>query len=353
MRIHIFPILLMFSIFAALPAYGQTTTNPDISLIGDMRAMARHDSPDGNNNPQLNLEEIEMAISGYLNPYSRGDAVISYSNAGEVDIEEAYATLLRGLPWNLQVKAGKYLVDFGKLNTQHPHQWSWIERPLMFQRFFGVEGLKDVGVNISTMIPVGSSALNISANALHGAFLLPENSEDTPPLAASGRLSIFAPVGGHSEIELGVSGLHAQDDFAQKRWATMGDVDFKYKWKPSMYKSLVVIAEGLTGNKKVAADSLDPGLTDNISAIGAFFAFDYQFHRRFDIGSFYDYSQSPVDKNNDMTAYGAFAGFSIAEETYRLGLLLRHDDASYLNKGYNSIQLQLLWALGPHKPHTF
>ena len=152
---------------------------------------------------------------------------------------------------------------------------------------------------------------------------------------------------------MGVSALHAQDDFAYKRWATMGDIDFKYKWKPSMYKSLVVIAEALTSSKKISSDSLNPDITNDVSSMGAFVAFDYQFHRRFDVGSFYDYGQSPYDKNDDQTGYGVFAGFGIAEETYRLGLLLRHDEASSLDKGFSTIQLQLLWALGPHKPHTF
>jgi hypothetical protein len=344
---------VFFPAIIAATVSAQTTTNPDISFIGDVRAVARHNSPDGLNNPQISFDEMEMAASGYLNPYSRADAVVSFSNSGEVDIEEAYATVLRGLPWNLQVRTGKYLVDFGKLNTQHAHQWSWIERPLMFQRFFGEEGLKDVGVNVTTLIPVGASALGVSANVLEGAFFLPEDSEDTPPLASSGRLSLFVPVAEHSEIEFGVSALHGQDDFVNKRWATMGDFDFKYKWKPSMYNSLVIVAEALTSSKTIASDTLTPDMTEKVSTFGTFIAFDYQFHRRFDVGSFYDYSQSPVDKDDHQTAYGVFAGFGIAEETYRLGLLLRHDDATELEKGYETIQLQLLWALGPHKPHIF
>lgn len=353
MRIRVFLLSIFLSAIVAVTAFGQTTTNPDVSFIGDFRMIAHQDSPDGTDNPQFQFDELEMAASGYLNPYSRGDAVVAFANAGEIDIEEAYATLLRGLPWNLQIKTGKYLVDFGKLNTQHAHQWSWMERPLMFQRFFGEEGLKDLGINVTTMIPIGRSALGISGNALKGAFLFPEDSEDTPPMAGSGRVSLFAPVSEHSEIEMGVSALHAQDDFVNKRWATMGDIDFKYKWKPDMYKSLVIVAEALTSSKTIAEDTLDSDATKKVSAMGAFVSVDYQFHKRFDVGSFYDYSQSPFDDKDNQTAYGVFAGFGIAEETYRLGLLLRHDDASALEKGFNTIQLQLLWALGPHKPHTF
>jgi len=334
-------------------AQSQTTTNPDISFIGDFRAVARRDSPDGNDNPQLNFDELEVAGSGHLNPYSRGDIVLAVTSAGETEIEEAYATVLRGLPLKLQVRAGKYLVDIGKLNTQHPHQWSWMERPLMFQYFLGEEGLTDVGINVTTLIPVGTSALGISGNVLKGAFFLPEDAADVPPMAGSGRFSYFAPLTDYSQIELGISALHAQDDFAYKQWATLGDLDFKYKWKPTMYNSLTIVAEAMTSRKTIVSDTLSPEVTEDVSAFGAFAAFDYQFRRRFNIGSFFDYSQSSFDDDIDQTAFGVFAGFEIAEETYRLGLLLRHDNATELENGVDTIQLQLLWSLGPHKPHVF
>jgi hypothetical protein len=333
----------------------QTTVNPDISFIGDFRLLDQNKAPTdiGVNRPQFDFHELEIAASSYLNPYARADITLGIAS-GEIDIEEAYATLLRGLPWNLQVRGGQYLVDFGKLNTQHAHQWSWIERPLMFKRFFGEEGFKGVGLNLTTLVPIGTSALNISGSLLQGGFLLPLSQTNiAPPLAGNGRISLFAPLAEHSEIEFGISGLYAQHDPVNKLWTKMGDLDFKYKWKPDIYRSLVVVAEALTNFRKINPDSTNAALTKNVSSFGGFAAFDYQFRRRYDAGAFIDYSQSPVDENDHLTGYGIFCGFALAEETYRVGVLLRQDEGTGLSSAYQTIVIQLLWSLGPHKPHQF
>lgn len=342
-------------ILGSQAAKSQTTTNPDISFIADTRLIDHGNIPDalGANKPKFEFHELELAAAQYLNPYARADAIISMSADGDVEIEEAYATLLRGLPWSLQVRAGKYFLDFGKINTQHPHQWSWIERPLANSRFLGEDGLKGLGVNVTKLIPVGSNALTISGNLLQGNFFLPDTEQNVAaPFAGSGRVSLFAMLTEHSEIDMGLSGLYAEHDFINKHWTTMGNLDFKYKWKPNIYQSLVIVAEGTLNSRKII-DPIDTTMTKKISSTGAFASFDYQFHRRFDAGAFVDYAQSPIDKNDHLSAYGIFGGFALAEETYRVGLLLRQDQGTALSKAYQTFEIQLLWSLGPHKPHQF
>ncbi len=349
-------LLIWFGFFSLRGASPQTTVNPDISFIGDFRLIDHNNAPGdiAPNKPQFDFHELELAAGAYLNPYARADAILSISSEGQLEIEEAYATLQRGLPWGIQIKAGKYFVDFGKINTQHPHQWSWIERPLVNSHFLGQDGLKGIGVNVNKLIPVGSSALNISVNILQGNFLLPDSLKNVAaPFAGIGRISLFSPIAEHSEIEIGLSGLYAEHDYANKRWATMGNIDFKYKWKPDIYHSLVIVGEGLLNSRKIEADSIMSPMAKKVSSSGAFGSFDYQFLRRYDAGAFVDYAQSPVDKNNHLTAFGVFGGFALAEETYRVGILLRQDQGSALKKAYQTAEVQLLWSLGPHKPHQF
>jgi hypothetical protein len=342
-------------------ALSQAPVNPDISFIGDLRLSGHRDSPSDqyDNKFRLDFEELEIAASGYLNPYARADVTMGIGGTGgEIDIEEAYATLLRGLPLNLQIRAGQYLVDFGKINTQHAHQWSWILRPLMFQQFFGEEGLKDVGVNVTSMIPVGKSALGISGNLLQGDFLLGEDADHViHDMGGSARISLFSPVGTYSSLEAGISGLLGEFDPANGGWAKMGDVDFKYKWRPDVYRSLVFVAESVVNFRRIDIPSEGDGDTtvesEEINSFGAFSAVDYQFRRRFNVGGFVDYSQMPETGSIYQIGYGIFAGFSLAEETYRVGLLLRQDDGKGWKEPYQTFILQLLWSLGPHKPHTF
>lgn len=59
---------------------------------------------------------MEFAIQGYLNPYAKAEIYFAKHGVERPwEIEEAFATFLRGLLLGLNIKAGKYLVDFSKL----------------------------------------------------------------------------------------------------------------------------------------------------------------------------------------------------------------------------------------------
>lgn len=235
----------------------QTTENPDISFIGDVRLSMHNDQesrPDEDGKIMLDFHELEIAATGYLNPFARADIYLGiHGTEGPIEIEEAYMTLLRGLPLNLQLKAGQYLPDFGKLNTQHPHQWSWIERPLMFQEMFGHDGFRDIGINLSSLVPIGSTALGLSVHALRtggvgehhhhdGESEEEENHEGEENtlknLGFLGRISAFIPLNDVTFLETGASWLRAESMPVENLYADMLDLDFKLKWRPDNYKSL-------------------------------------------------------------------------------------------------------------------
>jgi hypothetical protein len=335
--------------------FSQTTVNPALSFIGDMRLSSFRHAPAtvGENRMIFDFHELEITAGAALNPYARADVSLGISH-GAIDIEEAYATLLRGLPLNLQVKAGQYRVDFGKLNSQHPHQWSWIERPLMCKRFFGEEGLAAAGLNISSLISVGRSALTLSGSVFSGgSYWNDSQNPDLHNLAESARVSLFAPLKGHANLDFGFSGLTTRLLDSTGGLTTMGNLDFKYKWRPDMYRSVILMAEGMIGSRLTAEGNGGAGGSTRVTAAGFFASLDIQFHKRYDAGAFMDYCRDPVPDFGHQTGIGIFAGFSLVEETYRIGLLLRQDQGPALPGPYQTIILQLLWSLGPHKPHQF
>ena len=57
------------------------------------------------------------------------------------------------LPLNLQVRAGQILTEFGRVNTQHPHAWAFVDTPLVNGRFFGADGLRNPGARLSWLAP--------------------------------------------------------------------------------------------------------------------------------------------------------------------------------------------------------
>lgn len=94
----------------------------------------------------FNLGHSEVMLQG-SNHYLDGTAVIALSE-DDISLEEAYLST-RQLPADLKLKAGKFLSDVGYMNSQHPHAWDFIERPLVNQHILGEHGLLDTGVQLT------------------------------------------------------------------------------------------------------------------------------------------------------------------------------------------------------------
>jgi hypothetical protein len=104
----------------------------------------------------ITVQGVEMDLRGAVDPYFRGNANILFSidGGGEsfLELEEAWLETI-SLPANLQVRAGQYLTEFGRINTQHPHAWSFVDTPLVNGRFLGADGLRNPGARLSWLMP--------------------------------------------------------------------------------------------------------------------------------------------------------------------------------------------------------
>src|SRR6266511_1887293 len=102
------------------------------------------------------VQNLETTYDGKVDPYFRGQAniVLQIDPEGEttIEAEEAYLETM-ALPWNLQVKAGQYFAEFGRLNPTHPHTWDFVDQPLVNGRFFGEDGLRNAGARVSWLVP--------------------------------------------------------------------------------------------------------------------------------------------------------------------------------------------------------
>jgi len=352
--------ILVLITTTATGARAQTLTNPDLSAIGDMRVVARTaEAADSLGSEQLSLgfEELEFALNGYLNPYMRADVFIAVHGLGpDVEVEEGYLTVLRGLPLSLQLSAGAYLLDFGRINSQHPHQWGWIERPLMQRTMLGVDGLRAVGLRATTMVAAGETAVTLSASAFSGdAFAAHADGhahEDSPAkIMGSGRLSAFRQIGDTWSLEVGGSYLGGTYDSAENLTLQIAGADAKLRWRPDTYRSFVWIAEAMNSHRDVADDVASSVST--VDANGFFTSAEMQWRRRWSGGAFFDWTEDAMVSGAETTAAGAFFGFSPAEETARFSLVYRHETSDLYVYTDDSVTLQFLFSLGPHKPHAF
>ncbi len=185
MKIVILPIMLFIGVLAAAASLqgqegggkpiAQSKFVPDISLILDTSFVIRdlddqwfsslwlpgfsHAGP-GDRAAELdelnvekgfNLNYAELSLASVVDPYFDLFAVFHLSSGG-FDIEEAYFSTRR-LPAGLQVRGGKFLSQFGRINGQHDHYWDFASAPLVQSAFFG-GSLDELGTRLSWVAPL-------------------------------------------------------------------------------------------------------------------------------------------------------------------------------------------------------
>jgi len=134
-----------------MTSFGSSTARDD--AISELQGGAHDPRKRG-----FTLQQAEIQMNGAVDPYFRGQFVLVSSlepDEGEtiVEVEEAWL-VTQQLPYNLQVKGGHYLTDFGRLNQIHPHAWDFQDQPVMMTRVFGADGLRAPGARLSYLAPM-------------------------------------------------------------------------------------------------------------------------------------------------------------------------------------------------------
>lgn len=168
--------------------FSQVKFNPGISLILDTSSVYRNLNDEAfeklrikgfqhtvenesqnqvltNGNIGFNLNYAELALMAAVDPYFELVGIF-HTSPSEFEIEEAYF-ITTSLPGGFGLKSGKFLSGFGKLNSQHSHQWDFTDQPMPYHAFFGDEGLNEVGAQLSWIAPA-DFFLNFGAEALQG-----------------------------------------------------------------------------------------------------------------------------------------------------------------------------------------
>lgn len=46
------------------------------------------------------------------------------------------------------------MTEFGRLNPRHPHEWEWLDQPVVSSRFFGPDGMRNPGFRLGWLTPL-------------------------------------------------------------------------------------------------------------------------------------------------------------------------------------------------------
>jgi hypothetical protein len=103
------------------------------------------------------LQQAELSFLGAVDSYFTAEAHLLYflspEGESEFEVEEAFVTTL-ALPEGLQLEAGQFFTEFGRLNPQHPHLWAWQDQPVINSRLFGPDGVRGVGFRLGWLAPL-------------------------------------------------------------------------------------------------------------------------------------------------------------------------------------------------------
>ena len=185
MKINFFFLIVLsfclktFAETAVSSPFSQAKFVPDISLIADFSLLTRNTSDEKYGETVVpgwtsliesagkgfNLNYGELAISAAVDKYFDLFTVF-HLRKDEFEIEEAYVKT-RVLPLGFQFKAGKFLSNFGRINSQHSHFWDFDDPPLVNAVFFGKEGLNEEGIQLNWLTPL-PFYLQLGVEALTG-----------------------------------------------------------------------------------------------------------------------------------------------------------------------------------------
>jgi hypothetical protein len=177
--------------------------------------------------------------------------------AQAIELEEAYATSL-GLPGNFQMRAGQFLNRFGRINSQHPHQWHFVDQPLVIGKYYGGDGDRNVGFELSWLSPLpwyaefvlaGTNAEGLSYGD-HGGP--PKTFGDALWTAA---IKQFFPLTDNTSLLVGFSGQTATNAFEGRTVVYGTDMYLRYRpLESDTRQSVSLQIEGM-GRHRTLVDS--------------------------------------------------------------------------------------------------
>jgi len=209
----------------------------------------------GGHDPNRNgftVQNVELSINSTVDPYFDAQANIIFliDQDGEtvVELEEAFFTT-RALSSGLQVKAGQYFTEFGRLNPMHPHRWDFVDQPVILSRLFGGDGLRSQGARVSWLMPTDwYSELIIGAQNAKGetvaSFLFEEDeviaghllgersARNFSDLLFSARWLNSVDFSDSTSFNFGLSGLSGPNSSGKTTNTSIVGADAFLKWHP-------------------------------------------------------------------------------------------------------------------------
>ncbi len=390
------PIRLIDVSLNLLAAVGTSTERDDV--LGDLQGGAHDPKKRG-----FTLQQAELSLSGAVDRLFKAEAHLVTAidpNEGEtiVELEEAFLTTTQ-LPAGLQIKAGLFFTEFGRINAQHPHAWDWQNQPVINTRLFGGDGMRGPGARVAWLAPTDQFAeLTLGVHNANGeqmtSFLANEEVYGERPIGGrffterqvrsgsdmvyTARASTAVELSDTQGIGLGASAVFGPNPTGGEADTMIYGADFVWRWKPVAndrgYPFVKVqgevMARGFDAAEQVdSADPLNsvtlPG--ERLQDYGGYLQGLYGFTPGWAVGMRIDWASGSGDSYDAGTQ-----SFGRDQDVYRtdrlrlspmlawkpsefsrIRLQYDYDDSDHLEGAAHSVWLGFEVLIGSHPPHAY
>ncbi|MBI3757637.1 MAG: hypothetical protein HY267_06640 [Deltaproteobacteria bacterium] len=361
------------------------------------------------------MAEGEIGLGGVVDPYFRAQAYLStfidaQSGATGVELEEAYLTTQQlpfGLenPYRFQLEVGHFFTRFGRLNPQHPHQWEWIDQPVIHSRLFGGDGMRAPGFRASIGVPspwtpeFHSSTFHFGMQNANGATMtsflggrqapesqsaeeigkrpkIKRNTKALKDFVYLARWENYWNFSNGLDTNIGVSGLYGPNATGPRGDTWIYGLDMKWKWRPVnnfrgwpfLTWQAEIMQRDFRADRLFQLDEQHPEEDVNLPGRtlhdwGLYSQLLYGFSYGWAAGLRYEYASGsgasvkgrehdPFRANRQRVS--PLLSWQPSEFT-RIRLQYNYDRADHLTTGKNvhSVWLGFQWLYGVHPPHEY
>ena len=369
-----------FAPFAILPlamtAGGATANelNPDVSVTLDGH-YKQNDTALSHREQGFGLGHTELSLSSPIDDLFSGRLTAVFEEhhgESEVLIEEAYLQT-NGLPYALNVRAGRFLSQVGYLNGRHMHEDDFVERPAAYRALLGSH-YYDTGARLNVLLPT-PFFWQVGAEAFAGGQLT-EGDEDIGVYTLNTRLG--GDISLSQSWQVGLSWLrnrhaksadtgdgshdhdhdheegHDHSHGAKYTGENLYIADLVWKWSPNgnnREQQLTLSGEYLY------ADELNQFATSDDTNEGWYVSGVYQFAPQWSAGIRYgeadlreahgDHFHSQTLEETDVMLSWSRSHFSTVRLQYT------HQEAAGFSTADNTVMLQYVMSLGAHGAHGY
>lgn len=343
------------------------------------------------------LQQAELSFIGAVDPFLSGEAHLIYfldpEGESRFEIEEAFLTT-QMLPFaleehGLQIEAGQFFTEFGRLNPVHPHAWNWQDQPVILTRLFGEDGMRGPGVRLGWLTPLPwfsefHFGLQNSKGETMVSFLANDEVFEERPIG--GRPFAEERVGSPGDLvkllrwvngfdlsdevttQFGVSGLFGPNATGPDGRTRIYGADLVVKWRPLQtdrgWPFLVFESEIMRRSYRT-----DDSFEDTLRDWGGYAQLLWGFRRNWALGLRYEYARGE-GSNFDVDA-GTLVSRSTdpfrddrhraspllawhPSEFSRLRLQYNYDRADHLDgKDAHSVWAGIEFLFGAHPAHSY